>query len=121
IAGANPLIADVEPRAVLFAKLGVALDLPANAHAKLVDNHVEVTAPTGSATLHLISARWAADDRDRDATTYIVPGRGAIIFDAKEALVRDLRSALRPARRDELAAIRPQHVDLDAPRVLWSP
>ncbi len=132
IIGLDPRRISLLDQTVIFATTNAALDLPPFESSKLGDGTLDLTFADGSkarlmtvnADLARLMAAQAEDDKrvlevhhgsGRDAITIAVTGTANA-----QAMAKSLREAMREPRPAELARLTPTHVDLAAPRRLWS-
>jgi predicted Zn-dependent protease len=130
IVGDDPRTAAIVGRAAVFAHAGVAVDLPAALQtivdARTIALMVDARVVVDLRMIDPAIARTFRAPPAHDTAFELVPaGRRVLAISVKgpdaAALAHRMRRSVRPPRPDELAQLRPQRIDLDAPRVLWLP
>jgi len=129
VVGDDPRNAKVLGNAVVFARTGLAIDLPEGWISTLGSDGGVGIDYRGDLTLRLAvrPARAKAtikSDPDHDSFFETAEGHGRLLVievDGKqgEVLAKRVRRAVRPVRPDEVAKLEPHRIDLSAPRVLW--
>jgi len=130
------LVVDVDPRnwyatdgTIVFARVGVALHLPDGWLSTFATSDDVGVNYTNGLALHLsvMPARGKPTIKPNvAAASYFetVEGNGRLLVINVEGFggdlfAKQLRAAVRPARPDEVAMIRPRRIDLSKPRTLW--
>lgn len=130
VVGEDPRVSSLVDGAAVFARAGFAVELPAHGRASAAHGVVGVVLdPATAIDLRLISAalvKVVAQQGDaRTATETIVRGPIALAISVKgpraAERARALRARVRAPSASELERLRPARVDLEAPRLLWTP
>ena len=130
VVGDDPRVATLVGNAAVFAHANIAIDLPPHITAKVdgPDVTIEIDSTSGF-VLRVIDSRFAkaialgiAKDPD-DTMVVIQRPRMSLMIAAvgPDARIVAKHVSVRVPRPDELRAIAPRRVDLNAPRVLWRP
>jgi predicted Zn-dependent protease len=131
VVGADPRNGELVGGAIVFARAGLAVDLPAGTTPKRQSGSFAIELDDANAIdLRLINAEmapWFSSKPDKDGIVahVIRAGSVALAISAKGpaalAAARHMFGTARRPRAAELQAIAPAHVDFGAPRLLWLP
>lgn len=129
VVGDDPRRAAILGTTAVFAHAGLALELPAHQSAAAADGAVFLVLDAATfVDIRVINVAIAAAfpaPTAEMATETLVHGSSALAISVHgpqaPAIARRLRASMRAPHRDELRQLRPQLIDLDAPRVLWLP
>jgi len=125
--GEDPRNDAIVGRAVVFSRIGVAIDLPINASAVAGDNRVTVEGigDEEDSSIYVAEARGAAWYKSNADHFYtLVPsGRQLLVIVTngpdREKRAAQLRAAVRSPRPSELRRLVPVRIDTTAKRALW--
>jgi len=127
VVGQDPRRAAISGRAILFGRVGIALDRTPGSASIDDDGNVAISVDAAAIQLRVFPAEvasyFAAHPGDgmiaaqipAGASTLVVLGAGP----GAAAHVQRIAASVRPLRPDERARLRPRLLDLSAPRPLW--
>jgi predicted Zn-dependent protease len=123
VVGHDPRNTAVVGGALVLARIGLAIDLPAGWKSALLNDTGVAVKYDHELVVYFRITRPGVDTA-RDAETVVSRGRQVELFPdgnpTPAGLAAELRARVRPVRVDELARIPPPaHLALDAPRTLW--
>ena len=123
--GEDPRMDAVLGKTVIFAKLGIAIDLPPGFTAQADDNAVAVSFKDNDVALRVMATRGEPAIKfgpEHAFTTVHVRDQLLLIDvtgDGRATLVAKLRAAIRAPTAKELRKLVPQRLDATAKRALW--
>jgi len=130
VVGADPRRQTLLGDTVVFAELGLAIDLPPGRETSVEGDSISRLIDAGTAVdVRVINADLArffpTEQKDGIASAVVLRGSQALVITAKAAdpkrIVTALRARVRSPTPIELAQIAPKRIDLDQPRLLWLP
>ena len=127
VVGEDPRRIAAVDRALVLARAGLAIDLPASAHGDIADGTATITLGSDRVTIQAITTQLASHVPVRhtaQAVSYVerAPHGAAYVSITGPHALQDaaiLHRARRLPHARELARVQPQRLDLAAPRRLW--
>ncbi|HEY4175414.1 MAG TPA: M48 family metalloprotease [Kofleriaceae bacterium] len=140
VVGTDPRDHAMVGTTALFANIGIAVDVPEREDPDSSTDSLDFIVATPE--LHSVDMRlmdhnvaplMASDQHDPDQAMHVIRGRSDSPFGRQLDLVITVKGSLptdvmwnlvqhvRPMKREELAALRPALVNINAPRLLWAP